>query len=88
MLSYASAGSAHIHGDMLKREFPSLIPLYIKMHVTEFPTLNSAHPECRFTFQRRKMTSARIRIPIRMLMMMIQIGIPPRVSLDTWIVTC
>lgn len=34
------------------------------------------------------MTSARIRIPIRMLMMMIQIGIPPKVSLDTWIITC
>lgn len=32
------------------------------------------------------MTSARIRIPIRMLMMMIQIGIPPNVSLETWIV--
>lgn len=40
------------------------------------------------TFQRAKMTSARMSRPIRTLMMMIQIGIPPKVSFETWIFTC
>lgn len=31
------------------------------------------------------MTSAKISSPMRMLMMMIQMGIPPKVSFETWI---
>lgn len=40
------------------------------------------------TFQRTKMTSARMSRPMRTLRMMIQIGIPPEVSFVTWIFTC
>lgn len=42
------------------------------------------HPH---TFHRAKMTSARMRSPIKILTIMIHSGIPPKASLDTWIFT-
>lgn len=39
------------------------------------------------TFQRAKMTSAKMSSPIRMLIIMTHIGIPPKLSFETWIFT-